>query len=113
MKDYPRWQYAMINGAIEKRKIEHSHHEEPEVWKESPADLVPDVAADSEEAAQLAETAEVVPGDEPNEPAESEPTEVTPEPTPEVEPVVAVKRSKGKSKQKHPAKTEAAPETQA
>jgi hypothetical protein len=38
---YPRWQFALIEGKFAQRKIIHPDQEEPDVWKESPADLPP------------------------------------------------------------------------
>ena len=39
MFTYPRYQYARIDGETKSRVITHPDHEEPEVWKESPAHL--------------------------------------------------------------------------
>lgn len=36
-----RWQYANIDGEVQKRIVESPDQENPAVWKESPADLPP------------------------------------------------------------------------
>lgn len=38
-RNYPRWQYAIVEGKVAQRQIKSADQEDPETWKESPADL--------------------------------------------------------------------------